>query len=311
MLLKWTARAFAAGAALHVGVAAAQDDLLLIPPGPAGTAELEAEPDPAFGGRAKPREGDGADRRDESLGIVGDAGERLPEGREQQFRDARKDTIRREARFAPGADPADLPQVDGRIRAATEGLAIDDETRSRYRWHNGEWWFKTRAGQWKFYRDGDWQEFDPTTYEMSSRGDVAYGRRSAETYPAPRTYSSSGGYYNDGRPYSGPRPYTHRSDAGRYDGRIYGGSRLYDGRYDGRYYDPGQDNPGYGTRHGAGYRGYDPGTDRYYGSGPYGRPYSIDGDRYRGGVIGSEIGGRIGGRAGAILGGAIGAEAAD
>lgn len=305
MMLKRTAQAFAAGAALHLGVAAAQDDSLLIPPGP-GEAESQTQDVPV-----EPRDAPGAI----------DALEGARQEANEELRDVPRDVpggaLQRESRFAPDAGPVDRPQVDGRIQAATEGLQIDDETRSRYRWHNGEWWFKTRSGQWKFYREGAWQDFDPTTYEPLTPSGASYAPQSGGTYAAPQTYSS-GGYYDGGRGYTTNRPYSYGSTLGRTDGRIYGGSRYYDGRYDGRYYDPqgygqGYGNAGYGYqgRYGAGYRGYDPGTDRYYGAGPYGRGYSIDGDRYRGGVIGSEIGGRLGGNAGAILGGALGAEAAD
>lgn len=294
MLLRWTAKAFAATAALQIGVVAAQDDSLLIPPGPAAAD---------VGGSA-----DAGDIPE----VQQDQDEAIQEAQEE-LGDQAQDAVRREARFAPSDAPTqDRPQVDGRIRAATEGLNIDDETRSRYRWHNGEWWFKTRSGQWKFYREGSWQDFDPTTYQPLTPAGASYAPQSGSAY-APQTYS--GGYHYDGgtyapRTYGGPRTYGYRTDFDRYDGRIYGGSRFYDGRYDGRYYNPGIDG-GYRGAWGAGYRGYDPGTDRYYGSGPYGRGYSVDGDRYRGGVIGSEIGGRIGGNAGAILGGAIGADAAD
>jgi hypothetical protein len=296
MFLKWTAKALAAGAALQLGIAAAQDDALLIPPGPAGEDQAgDAGADP---------------------GKVPEASQDVDDARQEARDEAREgalDAVERESRFAPSTLPAgDGPQVDDRIRAATQSLDIDDETRSRYRWHNGEWWFKTRSGQWKFYRDGAWQEFDPTTYQPLTPGGASYSPQAGGTYFVPQTYGASSGYSY------GPQPYTYRSDLDRYDGRYYGGSRFYDGRYDGRYYNPRLDNPAYGTfgsgyqgPYGAGYRGYDPGTDRYYGRGAFGQPYSIDGDRYRGGVIGSEIGGRLGGRTGAIIGGAIGADAAD
>lgn len=288
MLLRWTAKAFAATAALQLGMVAAQDDSLLVPPGPAA-ADVDAAADPGDIPEAFQDQDEATQEAQEELG------------------DQAQDAVRREARFAPSNVPTDdRPQVDGRIRAATEGLNIDDETRSRYRWHDGEWWFKSRSGQWKFYREGSWQDFDPTTYQPLTPSGASY---SPQAGGVPRTYSNS--YYYDGGAYPTPRYYGYRSDLDRYDGRIYGGSRFYDGRYDGRYYDRGYGGYGYQGSYGTGYRGYNPGADRYYGVGPYGRGYSIDGDRYRGGVIGSEIGGRIGGNAGAILGGAIGAEAAD
>lgn len=197
-------------------------------------------------------------------------------------------------------------RIDERIRAATAGLDIDDATRARYRWHNGTWWFKTDAG-WRYYRDGEWREFDPDSFYSGTEGGFrspsdAQGYYSGVNSP-PR--ASANGYTYSPQPYSAYRPVTPNS---------YG----VDGRYyDGRGYDPGRGLYGsrgaYRAGYGPGYGGsfYNPRNDRYYGVGPYGGRSSISGDRYRGGVLGSEIGGRLGGRAGAAIGGAIGAGAAD
>lgn len=296
MFLRWTAKAFAAGAALQIGIVAAQDDALLLPSGPQGVEDQAGD---ATAHPGKLTEADQAE-----------------DGAQQALGDDAQDAAPSETRFAPGAAPAgDPPQVDDRIRAATDGLNIDDETRSRYRWHNGEWWFKTKSGQWKFYRDGKWRDFDPTTYHALTPGGAGYSPQARQNFFIPQTYSASNGYSY------GPQPYSYGGDVNRYDGRFYGGSRFYDGRFDGRYYNPRLDNPAYGNPgygyggyqgpYGAGYRGYDPATDRYYGQGAFGQPYSVSGDRYRGGVIGSQIGGQLGGNTGAIIGGAIGAEAAD
>ena len=214
--------------------------------------------------------------------------------------------------------------ISDHVRAATADLDIDDATRARYRWRNGEWWFQTKSGQWRYYRDNEWHAFDPTTYEMQP------GVRGQEL---PRTYATDGdplptraaNSYSYAAPsYQAVPPMIYRPsyyDGGYYDRGYYPGDRYYRGprgvgsvgsRY---YHDYGyRHGTGYGPRYRDGYYGgnyYSPGRDRYYGYDGYGRGYSIDGDRYRGGVIGSEIGGRIGGRSGAILGGIIGAEAAD
>ena len=223
--------------------------------------------------------------------------------------------------------PADVEtganvQISPRIRNATANLDISDATRARYRWENGEWWFQMESGQWKYYRDSQWQDFDPTTYQppagrisggppMRNSGATTVIQGSVDSRP-PRWANS----YNYNAPSYRPVP-----PATGYYGSGYGyrGSRYYDGpRGTGPYRPAYRDGyyGGYGDgyhRTGYGPRGsfYDYGNDRYYGRGAYGRGYSIDGDRYRGGVIGSEIGGRLGGRSGAIIGGAIGAEAAD
>ncbi|HEX6985498.1 MAG TPA: hypothetical protein VF170_08985 [Planctomycetaceae bacterium] len=319
-MLKWTARAFAMAAALQFGIASAQETEadagadLLIPPGPAefeGEAEIEAETQvPA----EETREGI-QESREEFRDDRRDAREELQDSREEALE--QREAIERESRFRPDTAPSDAQgRVSDRVRAATAGLNIDDETRSRYRWHNGEWWFKTRSGNWKFYRDGRWHDFDPTTYQPPRPGAVYdsgssfpqegyIGPQSGYSggYVVPQTYGQAGGYYFESRPYTNTRRYgVYRPDYEYFDGRYYRGG------YGGRVYGDGYYGRGYGYGYG---QGYDPGTDRYYGYGPYGRPYSIEGDRYRGGVIGSEIGGRIGGRTGSIIGGAIGAEAAD
>jgi hypothetical protein len=330
-MLKWTARAFALAAALQLGSAHAQEadvesDVELIPPGPAESesdADVDAPPaldapeqlsdDPLPAEDAPPSVEEAQD----------EAREDLRDARDAQQEAIERDAIERESRFRPEALPpaaGDL-QIDEGVRAATSNLNIDDETRSRYRWHHGEWWFKTRSGGWKFYRDGRWQDFDPTTYSAPAPGllygsgssfspsysggfSPSYGSGFSGAYIGPQTYGAGGGYYYGSRPYATTRNFgVYRPDYEGFDGRYYRGG------YGGRVYGNNFYGPGYG--YGPGFQGYDPGADRYYGYGTFGRPYSIDGDRYRGGVIGSEIGGRLGGRAGAILGGAIGADAAD
>jgi hypothetical protein len=142
------------------------------------------------------------------------------------------------------------------------------------------------------------------TYGSESGNWVPQGNT---TYIEPHQFSGSSGYYYQSRPYTTQRYGVYRPN---YDSRYYNqgwNNRGWnDGYYGNRY------NNGYGYGYNSGWgTGYNPGNDRYYGRGPYGQPYSIEGDRYRGGVIGSEIGGRIGGSTGAIIGGAIGADAAD
>lgn len=358
-MLKWTARTFALAAALQFGLASAQDaaadvDAELIPPGPAEVeagadvdagADLDAPRDAGAEVEANldaPADVEAADvEAEDALPPVDDGREARPDlqrGPEAAQSDLRRDELRREetertrpdvddhdgaiqreSRYLPDAAAQSDFEISDRVRSATANLDIDDSTRSRYRWHNGEWWFKTKSGTWKYHRDGEWRTFDPTTYQAarpgiiySDGGSSGYAPQSSYSggYVAPQTYSS-GGYYYESRPYTTTRRYgVYRPDYERYDGRYYGGS--YGSRvYGDRYYGDGFYGNGYYGGRGYGYQGYNPRNDRYYGVGPYGGRYSIDGDRYRGGVIGSQIGGQIGGRSGAIIGGAIGAEAAD
>lgn len=355
-MLKWTARTFALAAALQFGLASAQDadadvEADLIPPGPAeveaGTevdaprdverdieADLDAPPADVETETTLPPADDARETRpDRQTGPPAAQSEvRSNELRRdddlrrnetiQDLPDAVDDrggATQRESRYLPDAAAGGEFEISDRIRSATMNLDIDDATRSRYRWHNGEWWFKTTSGTWKYHRDGEWHDFDPTTYQAarpgiiySDGGSSGYAPQSGYNsgYAVPQTYSSNG-YYYESRPYTTTRRYgVYRPDYERYDGRYYGGS--YGGRvYGNDYYGNNYYGDGFYGGRGYGYQGYNPRNDRYYGTGPYGGRYSIDGDRYRGGVIGSEIGGQIGGRSGAIIGGAIGAEAAD
>ncbi len=305
-MLKWTAHAFALAATLQLGLASAQDaesGAELVPP---DSAEVEAGAEietPAPADRDQP-----AEELQQDVPANQPAGPAI-EGDDVQQNEG---VIQRESRYPPGTAPQAGFEISDRVRAATANLDIDDATRSRYRWHNGEWWFQTNAGTWKYHRNGEWHSFDPTTYRATRSGVVDPGFSGSgyapqagvgSGYAVPRTYSSDSYYYGTRPNVTTRRHGVYRPDYERFDGRYYQGGyggRVYgDDYYYGRGYGPGY---GYG-------QGYNRATDRYYGYGPGGR-YSIDGDRYRGGVIGSEIGGRIGGRSGAIIGGAIGAEAA-
>ncbi len=330
-MLKWTARAFAIAAAMQLSLASAQEtevDASLAPPGPNVTDRAAEELQDANEDVREARQDANESIRDvqqdafeNRQDAVEDTRENLQDARDE-VQDARQDAredlndatqgIQRKARFAPNADGA---QVDERVRSATANLNIDDATRSRYRWHNGEWWFKTSSGNWKFHRDGQWQDFDPTTYQARSSGSGAiYGSSSGNwapqgntTYGQPQQFSGSDGYYFQNRPYTTQRYGAYRPN---YDSRYYNQGWNNNRGWNDGYYNNGYYNNGYGYNSGWG-TGYNPGNDRYYGRGPYGQPYSIEGDRYRGGVIGSQIGGQIGGSTGAIIGGAIGADAAD
>lgn len=335
-MLKWTARAFAMAAAMQIGFASAQEveaDATAVPPGPAISQDAAEEARDATEDARDVTEQAQEEAREEARDVnedvrdaqqdalenrqdaVEDTRENLQDARDE-VQDAREDAaqdlnddIEREARFRPEANDT---QFDDRIRAATANLNIDDETRSRYRWHNGEWWFKTKSGNWKFYRDNQWQDFDPTTYRSMNAGGM-YGPTTSgnylpqgnTTYAQPQQFSDSNGYYYQSRPYTTQRYGVYRPN---YDNRYYNQGWNNRGWNDG--WNRGYYNDGYGYNSGWG-TGYNPGNDRYYGRGPYGQPYSIEGDRYRGGVIGSQIGGQVGGRTGAIIGGAIGADAAD
>jgi hypothetical protein len=266
MLVKWTIQAFAVAAALPLGIAAAQN----------------ADPAPV------PTTATADDAQNTAPGAQDDAA---------ASQSGPRDAVPNDSRFAPSNVPAgDQPQVSDHVRAATQHLNIDDETRSRYRWQNGEWWFKTKSGQWKIYRDGKWVDFDPTTYQAPAPGGAMFSPQPGG--PAPQTYGASQGYYYQGQPYRAYRP-TYGAYNGFNNGYGYNG---YNGGFNNGMY-----GSGYG--YGQGYQTYNPSNDTYNGYNGFGQSYSVPGGQYRGAVIGSQIGGQLGGQTGAMLGGAIGARA--
>lgn len=335
---KWSIPGLVIAALAQYGVANAQD--LGIPPGPGEEqAPVAGATDgPALGGTSEATPGNASAPPAREVPSAPPEASRATDAANIE-RPRSEPPVREQV---PVVDPADNREarpvnssaapgpISDHVRAATADLDIDDATRARYRWRNGEWWFQTKSGQWKFYRNNDWHTFDPTTYELpAERGGQALPRTydfSADPLPT----RGANSYSYTAPSYQSTPPLIYRPsyyDRGYYDSGYYPGDRYYRGPrgVDGlgpRYYnDYGYRD--YGYRHGTGYGPryyrdgyyggsyYSPGRDRYYGYDGYGYPYSIDGDRYRGGMIGSEIGGRIGGRTGAILGGMIGAEAAD
>lgn len=329
---KWSAHILAVAAVMQWGAVQAQNsaDDALIPPSPDQSqnqsSQNQANSDESAVEQSEP---------------IPESPELFPEpGFDSEVDESQKEnTPPEESRPLIGeSNPESLPPTDiipnegsfeisPRVRDATANLDIDDATRARYRWQNGEWWFQTQSGTWMYHREGQWHDFDPTTYQPPRDGrsegppfpnagwSATLSGNSAVAMPLPTRSANS--YYYDAPSYQPvpSRGFVYGPRDG-YGGRYYDGPRRV-GPYRPGYYDGYRDDygygGGYGNYYGSGYNSgfYNPRNDRYYGRGPYGRGYSIDGDRYRGGVIGSEIGGRIGGRSGAIIGGTIGAEAAD
>lgn len=133
------------------------------PPEPTESAD-ESAPDLDTSATGSPPAAEG------SRDIIPEGPSELADDATQQSRPAGGSHFRRTVPDAPrpAALPGWTPQrkilIDDAVRAATEGLAIDEETRSRYRLWEGEWWFQTRSGGWKYYRDGTWRDFDPRNY---------------------------------------------------------------------------------------------------------------------------------------------------
>ncbi len=80
-----------------------------------------------------------------------------------------------------------------------------DQDMSRYRFQNGEWWYLMPSGAWVYYRDGRWQDFDPSTYSP----------------PAVASPGYSQGYSSGYVPYSGSWTYSYPGDSYYYPGSSY------------------------------------------------------------------------------------------
>lgn len=131
---------------------------------------------------------------------------------------------------APAAQPADPVPAAGAAATDPAGPMTDEQAaaalRARYRRVNGEWWFYTNTKSWKYYRDNQWIDFDPATYQppqlpaaavqpaTSSGGTVYYSQPSGGYRSGPRVYIGTGVGYPGG---FGGYPY------GRYP---YGGSGM-------------------------------------------------------------------------------------
>lgn len=163
------------------------------------------------------------------------------------------------------------------VQVQAQGLS--DDTRARYRWQNGQWWYQKSNGSWMYHTNGQWVAFDPGTY-----------RGPAATAPQPGHHGapSHGGYESSDRRQN---PIHHHGRAGAANPANRPG-----------YYP--QQGYGNGNGYGSGRRGY-PSDHQDYGHPGYGygRP---DAGAAAGGNIGSEIGAQIGGSQGAALGGILG-----
>jgi hypothetical protein len=159
---------------------------------------------------------------------------------------------------------------DDRDRGQSSNRSAD----SRYRFHQGRWWYLTSSGNWLYWQNNRWNQFQGGggTYSQASAG--------------PRYYNSGYAqpYYNNG----------------------YYGSRYYNNGYYGNgYYNNGYYNNGY---YGTGYRGMPYGYNgpgmgnRGWGNMNYGSRRANRGSNI-GGLIDQGTGGS--GQAGAFIGGAI------
>lgn len=192
------------------------------------------------------------------------------------------------------------------VRDRAEDLDATEATQSahnwRYRFHNGEWWYYTPAGQWAFYRNGQWRDHDVGAshtrlgaspiapyYARPNYGRVYFGDYTpyyGDYYVDGRYVSAYGSYYVPGygtyyTPYYG----TYYSP---YYGSFYYFSPNFGGSYNGGGYQ-------------SGYRGtsvpyyYAPLYDNYYYNRPGYAPNYYYGDFQP--KAGANVSGAIGGAA--------------
>jgi len=156
---------------------------------------------------------------------------------------------------------------DAREQSADQRDA-DRAADSRYRFHQGRWWYLTTSGNWLYWQNGRWNRFQSggTTYSQAATP-RHYGNRGYYTQPYYNNGYYNGGYYNN---YYGNPGYNGYYNSG-YRGMPYG------------YNGPGYGNRGWGNMN--------------YGSRAANRGSNI------GGMIDQGFGGS--GQAGAVIGGAI------
>jgi hypothetical protein len=123
------------------------------------------EVDEPAGSLEQEREDLGRDRETDEPYRSGDGSDVTPHsGRERTDRQL---VPRPEVRRSPLPRPT--PVTDHSSRGSRDETAptpnVDEETRARYRLIAGEWWFQLRSGRWKYYRGGEWRDFDPATFE--------------------------------------------------------------------------------------------------------------------------------------------------
>jgi hypothetical protein len=56
---------------------------------------------------------------------------------------------------------------------AAEQRAAPSQDPSRYTFHNGEWWYWLPAGRWVYWRNDQWNNYDPKTFTYNNSAAVA------------------------------------------------------------------------------------------------------------------------------------------
>ena len=138
--------------------------------------------------------------------------------------------------------PNELPPASAAIEqtapSATESAA--DDTRWRYRQHDGRWWYWLPSNRWVVWIDGRWVDppaesmtvgpMDVPQYQAAPQYVVprATGRvltpRPRSWYYTDRTYDGPYYYYDEFySPYGGARPYPYYPTPRPYSRNVYGG----------------------------------------------------------------------------------------
>lgn len=86
------------------------------------------------------------------------------------------------------------PEASGTAIRGSSNESAGAANRSRYRFHNGHWWYYTRGDQWSYWTGDAWARYDrqgygewfnrqfrPSSSDVGSQGGLSYGRRSSGT----------------------------------------------------------------------------------------------------------------------------------
>jgi hypothetical protein len=105
------------------------------------------------------------------------------------------------------------------VQAAEQGAAPSQD-QWRYTFHNGEWWYWMPAGKWVYYRNDQWNDYDPKTFTSNNSGAVAVDGISSSSASRSTPDSDTRPFY--GRVVGAPerRPLETNGEVGPFYGRV-------------------------------------------------------------------------------------------
>lgn len=171
-----------------------------------------------------------------------------------------------------GAAAADAQVKSGETKDQASAQS-QPAAKKKVQWHNGQWWYQTRAGKWKYWKDGEWIDLKPGSIRLTAQaGDAAAGAAASPSASAAASPKDTRGFTADNPQYAGfIKPGGGPSAWGAGPGYTKAGGPIFDGF----------NGPGGGYVDGTTY--YVPNPNAYPA---YVQPGS--------GAVGSDIGGVVG-----------------